>query len=240
MSLDPNMLEKIKKCLALSTSSNPHEAATALRHAHALMEKHGVSAHEITMSDIGESKVDSKTMSRDKPAQWETKLASVVGKAFGCQMMISKFVLNKRHLNEGQYIFVGLKHQVEIAAYTATVLIRKCKKSRQQWLSENMAGLGRGIPGAKSKMTRMGDAFAEGWVHSIGKVVADFAIPPEIDAAIAQHIAAQATGEEAGRPIRGGIGAHESTALLMGMRAAKGESLYRPMNTEDAPLALKG
>ena len=49
--IDPKILGKIKKCLALSGSSNPNEAATALRQAHALMAKHGVSTHEITMAD---------------------------------------------------------------------------------------------------------------------------------------------------------------------------------------------
>jgi hypothetical protein len=50
--LDDRVLGKIKKCLALSASSNPHEAEVALRQAHALMAKHGVSSHEITMSDV--------------------------------------------------------------------------------------------------------------------------------------------------------------------------------------------
>ena len=35
-------LDKIKKCLALSRSANEHEAAQALKHAQALMDKYGV------------------------------------------------------------------------------------------------------------------------------------------------------------------------------------------------------
>ena len=54
------ILCKIKKCLALSASSNPHEAAAALRQAHALMNKHGVSAHEVTMADIGEARLEAR------------------------------------------------------------------------------------------------------------------------------------------------------------------------------------
>lgn len=45
--LDPKILAKIKKCLALASSSNPNEAATALRQARALMEKHGVTSESI-------------------------------------------------------------------------------------------------------------------------------------------------------------------------------------------------
>ena len=88
--IDPKVLNKIKKCLALAGSDNPNEAATAMRQAHALMEKHGVSSHEITMADIGESTVKSKTMARDKPAQWEARLAAMVGRAFGCQMLVKR------------------------------------------------------------------------------------------------------------------------------------------------------
>lgn len=241
--IDPKVLKKIKKCLSLSSSSNPNEAATALRQAHALMEKHGVSSHEITMSDIGEATVDSKTMARDKPAHWETLLVALVGRAFGCQMLVQRMLYPQGlgHANEGRFIFVGLKQQAEIASYTATVLIRKCKSSRQKWVSENLSGLGRGIPGGKAKMTRMGDAFAEGWVNSIGKLVADFANPPEVVEAISRHIDAQASGNKA--PTRSihnnGLDRNEQIALAIGMKAAQGESLYRPMDTSDAPLALE-
>lgn len=242
--IDPKILGKIKKCLALSGSANPHEAAAALRQANALMAKHGVSTHEITMSDIGESAIDSKTMSRDKPAHWETRLAALVGSAFGCQIMVQRFALPKGggYANEGGYIFVGLKHQAEIAAYTASVLIRKCKNARQQWLKDNLEGLGRGLKGGKAKMTRMGDMFAEGWVSSIGRLVSDFANPPEVDAAIAQHIDSVSSGNNA--PTRGvdrnKVSDHERFAAYEGMQAAKGESLYRPMETNDAPLSLPG
>lgn len=236
------ILCKIKKCLALSASSNPHEAAAALRQAHALMNKHGVSAHEVTMADIGEARADSKTMSRDKPAHWELRLAALVGSAFGCQIMVHRFDLPKGfgHLNEGHYIFVGLKQQAEIAAYTVTVLIRKCKTARQQWLTEQFGGKGIGVRGIKAKKTRMGDMFAEGWVEAIGKLVTEFANPPEVDAAISRHIDEQTSGGEA--PSRNvakkAIGNHEYAAAVMGMRAAQDESLYRPMEGA-MPQALK-
>jgi hypothetical protein len=35
--IDPKILNKIKKCLALGASANPNEAAVAMRQAHALM-----------------------------------------------------------------------------------------------------------------------------------------------------------------------------------------------------------
>lgn len=242
--IDPKILAKIKKCLALSSSSNPHEAATAMRQARALMEKHGVSTTEIVMTDIGEASAPSKTMARDKPARWEACLASMVGTAFGCRMMVVRTLYTKGrgHINEGAYVFVGLKHQAEIASYTASVLIRRCKSARQKWIAEKLGGISsQGVPGLKKKVTRMGDAFAEGWVNSIGKLVSDFANPPEIDAAIDQHIEAQASGEDP--PVRGiskkDVGQHELMAVKAGMLAAKGESLYRPMAGQEEVLAIE-
>lgn len=244
-SVEPKILSKIKKCLALATSDNPNEAATAMRQARALMDKHGISTQEITMADIGESSLPSKTMARDKPARWEAELAATVGKAFGCKMMVSHMVMKRGrgHLNEGQFIYVGLKQQAEVAAYTATVLIRKCKKARAQWISTTFEGIPvQGVPGSKRKMTRMGDAFAEGWVHAITKLVHEFALTKDIGDAIDQHIEKRASGGEArARAMKDSeIGAHERYAAAAGIEAAKGESLYRPMNTDEAPLALAG
>lgn len=238
--LDPRILGKIKKCLALSTSSNQNEAATALRQAHALMEKHGVSSHEITMSDIGESEAQSRTMSRDKPAQWEVLLASMIGKAFGCQVMFlhQKHSRSSKPVNKGAYVFVGLKHQAEVASYTASVLARKCKNTRQAWLKENLSGLGQHL-GGKAKMTRMGDMFAEGWCLSVTKIVSDFANPPEVDSAITDFIESKTTSKEPAK-VRSVEKAdkHEQIAAMAGMRAAKDVSLYRSMNTADRPLSI--
>ena len=241
--IDPRVLAKIKKCLALSGSSNPNEAATALRQAHALMDKHGVSTHEVTMADIGEFVTDSRTMARDKPARWETSLASIVGKAFGCQIIVSRNLRQKGfgHANTGKYVFIGLKQQAEVASYTATVLIRKCKSARQKWLADNLAGLGRGYVGGKAKMSRMGDMFAEGWVAEIGKLVAEFANPPEVDTAIKLLIEQRTNGEhaETRSVATQKIGAQERVAAMAGMRAAQGESLHRPMQTGETQMALE-
>ena len=88
--IDPKILAKIKKCLALAGSDNPNEAATALRQAHALMEKHGLGVHDVAMSDMGQAESPSQTMSRDAPADWEARLANQVAKAFGCKTLIKK------------------------------------------------------------------------------------------------------------------------------------------------------
>jgi len=241
-SIDPKILKKIKKCLALSASPNPNEAAVAMRQAHALMRQHGVDAHHVAMAEVGEAKTEIRTMARDKPANWEVALAATVGKAFGCQMLVSRMIVPKEYrayLNEGHFLFIGQKAQAEVAAYTASVLVRKCKMARQKWIAEHRASLG-AAGGNKAKATRMGDAFAEGWVGAIGKLVADFANPAQVEDAIERHVAEIKTGDNA--PTRKvkpkDIGQDEIIAIQMGVRAAKGESLYRPMHADAPPMAI--
>ena len=238
--LDPKILAKVKKCLALSASANPHEAATALRQANALMEKHGISTNEITLADIGEAWTTSQTMSRDKPANWEVRLVVVVGKAFGCQLMANRHPLPRGcgHANRGGYIFVGLKHQVEVAAYTAGVLIRKCKSARQKWLRDHFSGFGRGVVGGKAQMTRMGDMFAEGWVDAIGKLVVEFANPPEVETALARLIEERSRGQQAETRCMKNITHNDLVAAHSGMQAASQERLYRPMAADEAQRAI--
>lgn len=233
---DPKILAKIRKCLALSSSTNPNEAAVALRHAQALMRAHGVEAHHVNAPDIAETKTSSRTMSRDKPAHWEAHLAQLVSKAFGCKMFVTKFLFKPGmgYCNEGSYVFIGPKSQSEIASYTAEVLIRKCKDARKKWVADS-SGPVQSLSKSKSHLTRLGDAFAEGWVIQIEKLVTDFANPKEVDAAITQHIRKQdvSEGECATRSIPANkIGKVEKLAAYMGIAAAKGESLHRPMNTQ--------
>ena len=246
--MDARILEKIKKCLALATSDNANEAATALRQAHALMDKHGVSAEAVTMADIGEAAASSQTMAHNKPAHWEAALASMVGKAFGCKMMLHRMVPKEgiklpkgSHgvFNEGGFVYVGLRSQVAIAAYTTEVLVRKCKKARANWIRDNLSGFTK-ARGGRHKATLLGDEFAMGWVAQIARVVHDFAHPPEVDAAIDRYIKGQVTSAEEAqvRSRQAELDRISALARRAGQMAAEGESIHRPMKGADAPLAL--
>lgn len=243
MTIDPKILNKIKKCLALAGSSNANEAATALRQAHALMAKYGIAAEDVAMAEIGESATPSRTIAREKPAQWEGWLVSIVAQAFSCEVMIQKRYSPHPKLKfEGQFVFVGLAHHAEVAAYTANVLVRKCKSARQKWISANLSGVAQSRPGGKRLMTQMGDRFAEGWVDAIAQQVRDFANPtPEIADAIARHVLNQTKGRspaEVRATKTTGSGRLDALAWHSGIAAAAEEKLYRPMTGDGAPLAL--
>ena len=54
MSDRQNILERIKKFLALSQSSNPAEAAIALSRAQKLMQEHSISIEDVNLSSVTE------------------------------------------------------------------------------------------------------------------------------------------------------------------------------------------
>lgn len=245
--IDPKILGKIKKCLALASSDNANEAATALRQAHALMSLHGVSVEHITMAEIGEGAAKSRTMSRSKPAQWEGALASVVGLAFGCQLMFSRAPKKtakrtaSRQLNDAKFIFVGITSQAQVAAYTFDVLARKCKKARAEWIAKHLEGISE-MSGGKRVVTGMGDQFASGWVYKISQLVQEFAQPKNVEAAIAQFISHRATCvPDSESLLREPATQNErlrAIALASGIRAAEGESIHRPVNGVSENLRL--
>lgn len=238
--IDPKILSKIKKCLALAGSSNPHEAAAAMRQAKALMDKHNVTSSLIAMSDIGEVRTEARTMSRDKPAKWELLLVSSIGQAFGCKLIFTHAKFNIGYANQGAHVFVGLKHQAEIAAYTASVLVRKCKKARESYIKNELCGLATMGRGMKAKATRMADMFAEGWALQMHAKVLAFANTPEVDSAINEFVEKQTNGRvtEPRKPKESDIGKHEIMALHAGKQAAQGESIHRPMGKNDDALMI--
>lgn len=62
------IIDKIKKCLALSRSANEHEAEAALRQARKLMEAHGVTDLDIEAAEAQERR--RKAGAKTKPSNW--------------------------------------------------------------------------------------------------------------------------------------------------------------------------
>jgi len=219
---DQRVLERIKKCLALSQSSEPHEAAAALRQAQKLMEMHGVSQVDLQLADIGEAKVRS-TASVSKIKNWELNLLSLVTKAFGCSLIWThgNSWMSSAEDIYGCYTIIGLKTQVPIAEYTAQVLLRKLRKARGEFTT--------GLPGYLSRQakTKEADGFCLGWVASISKTVHEFAKTPELESAISKYKEVK-WGELKDADVQDRkAGAYGYNA---GREAADGESLHRPVN----------
>ncbi|OXI36749.1 DUF2786 domain-containing protein [Burkholderia aenigmatica] len=223
-------IEKIRKCLALSKSSEPHEAAAALRQAQKLMEQFGIEHPELLAA--GASEEWSKSAAARRPVRYEVALAGVVADVYGCELM---FI---RRLNDactdivGGYMFIGVSPAPEVAKYTFDVFARQLRVARRDYIQAKLRRCG-----PKNKTARA-DEFCEGWVCAIREQMHDAVRTDEQTAMIdaymrANHAAARKfeprTREVAGRRstddhwngveqgrtavVRPGVGASDSRRL---------------------------
>ena len=164
-------IEKIKKCLALSSSSNEHEAETALRQAQALMAKYGID--EDDMLAAGVSEAHAKAGADKHPANWEAALAHKVADAFGCNI-----IFKSSWHDGGRWAFIGCDPSPDIAMYAFQVLYRQLKRQRAEHIKTALKRC------KTATKTRRADLFCEGWVHTVAGKISSFAGSEEQDAKI--------------------------------------------------------
>lgn len=167
MSTNDRILRKIEKCLALSRSSNEHEAAAALRQAKALMEK-----HQLTMADVEMNKIDVVTSGsvRTKiPPKWKVDLYLVAALAFGCSLFS----------RGGQMTLVGPAPGPEVAKYALEVLLRQLELNKKVFLNKVIAD---NPHLSRSQKIRLGKGYSEGWACGCRGVVETFAAALSPDA----------------------------------------------------------
>lgn len=156
-------ITKVAKLFRLGRSSNPHEAAAALRQAQALMERHSISQAELpedASESIGEHWVRCRGM---RPPVYGIALANLVSEAFGLRHFLRECAgpRPRAHL-----IFVGAQTQAEIGAYTYAVLLRQLERDRCKHLKR--------VKLPRNRAAR-GDLFGLGWVSAVREQVQRFA-----------------------------------------------------------------
>ncbi|MBH04014.1 MAG: hypothetical protein CMP08_07805 [Xanthomonadales bacterium] len=208
-------IEKIRKCLALSASSNEHEAATALRQAQALMREFSVSESQVAAAEATESSCLSGVKSQ--PPQHLVVLARTCANAFACDFLIGS------ELRGQTMTFVGTDPGPRLAQYAYTVLRRALERDRKAYVA-TLKRCQR-----KTKIRR-GQAFALTWVIAVAQTVQEFAGTD----ADRQRIAAY-TSEHypslASMPVRQTrIHGRDDAALEAGFRRGETQSLHRPIN----------
>lgn len=224
------IIDKIKKCLALSTSSNEHEAAIALSQARKLMEAHGITGLDIDAAAASERKAKSGATTR--PANWETALAVKVGDAFGCTVIFCGGWWNKA----GEWCFIGCGTAPEIAQYAFTVLHRQAKRARDEHIKTKLKRC------KTATKTRRADLFSEAWVFAVTGKIAKFASNEEqkvsIDAYMLKHHPdlrdLKARDRNEGRNLRD----HEYGDVDAGRRAGKDAQLNRGVGGADQFTAI--
>lgn len=170
-----DILERIRKCMALAKSGSEHEAAVALRQAQKLMELHKVSEAEMLAVGVRESRTKAGAIAR--PASWESDLAAHVAAAFGCKLIFSP------SWHEAWWVFIGLPPAHEIAAYSLEVLLRQAHKARREFIDGALKRTKK-----KANKTRRADLFSAGWVRTACAQVGALTPPDGAAEAIQAHI----------------------------------------------------
>lgn len=164
-------IEKIQKCLALSASSNEHEAEIALRQAQALMAKFGVDDKDLLAAGVSEAQA--KAGATKMPANYEAMLAGKIAGAFGCNVILKQSIFNGTN-----WTFIGCGPSPEIAMYAYQVLFRQLKKQRAEHIKLKLKRC------KTTTKTRRADLFCEGWVRSVTEKINKFAGSQETETAI--------------------------------------------------------
>lgn len=150
---------KIKKCLALSKSSNEHEAAIALRQAQALMHEFQI---DPDLLDIVEASSESKATKI--PTSWEASLVMMIARAMQCKPIFSSG--SSTWGIKASWTFIGIDPAPEIASYAFDVLYRQVNRSRKNFIETTLKRVS-----VKKNKVRRADLFCDGWIESIKHLI---------------------------------------------------------------------
>lgn len=226
------ILSKVKKLLDLAKSSNEHEAASALRQARKMMDLHALTDTEVLAAGAGQSSANSAVEAT--PSVWEDALASRIGRAFGCKVVFRQGFWDRR----GQWLFIGIPPNHEIAAYSFDVLYRQLRKARNEFIGAKLKRF------KKANKTRRADLFCEAWVY---QACAQLTMPSISDAERAVIDAymkttfhklgdLKAVDRNAGRARDD----KDYAAIAAGGAAGRSAELNRGVGAAAAPLMLEG
>lgn len=169
--IDRRLLAKIRKCLALSRSSNEHEAAAALAKARALMDEHGIDEAQLEMADFEEA--SARASRNQRPPRWESLLAATVCHALSAVQFINC---------DGDRQFVGRGARAEIASYAFAVLYRQLRCARTDYIGKHLR---RCKPGRKRARA---DVFCEGWAAAVLVKIKQLLPEPAEDEALERYL----------------------------------------------------
>ena len=216
MKTNKKIIDKICKCLRLSESGNPNEAALALRQATSMMKKYGISDTQVLAAEVTESSTEAGE--RFNPPFWALALANLVAEAFQCRNLISR-----QYGRRPEFRFIGLGFKAEVATYSYVVLHRNlCRAIEEFTLSLKEGGKKDDV-----EEERRIEVFAQAWLFRVGRTVSEF-IGENADEVIIDEYIEEKYGkavELAGEPVETQSADYDD--ILRGMRAANEVQLYR-------------
>lgn len=131
------VIERVRKLLALSSSSNEHEAALAAAHAQRLLSEHNLAMSELEVQQQGAGEVElhlARTV-----AKWISSLFATVASAFDCMPVVTT------EASRSRLRFIGVGEDPEVAACTLEFLISELRRLASAYLA--------GLDQAQGKLT---------------------------------------------------------------------------------------
>lgn len=212
-------LEKIKKCLAMAGSSNPHEAEIAWRQAQKLMQE-----HRLDMRDIDASEANTiKHPTGKRPPVWMLTLAQTCAKAFNCR------VITESSKHGSKVVFIGLDNSPQFCEYAFVALQSQLITARKKYVTT----LSRCKLATKR---RRGEIFAENWVNGVWSIVMRFAEADEaaekvIEAYFDKNLPAISTRELESRKVI----KRDFQAAYAGYEEGQRTKLHKAVNQDRRP-----
>lgn len=211
------ILRKVKACLRLAASSNPNEAAAALRQAQAMMRAHGITHAEAM--DVDEADVNTRNRGLMPPVSI-CRLATLVADGFGARMIICA---EQTFRGSATFIrFYGTDGAAEIAAYAFTVLRRQLDASRLKHIARIRK---RGNRDAR------GEVFARAFVFAVAALFPAATVAEDkrlaVDQVFKQRYPNSTTGSGRDLTTRG---KHTENDAVAGYVAGKSAKLARAVN----------
>lgn len=154
------IIDKIKKCLALSKSANEHEAAAALRQAQKLMKHYKIDECEVEGEIMVNQFLDTREkFSMDKPDSLRS-ITQLMMQAFGVMVTWTRSPASRHRIT-----YWGTQAQVMIAIHAHKMVYKAANESWDDFSREHGFSLPRSAKGS----------FVLGWCHVVQKKVEDLA-----------------------------------------------------------------
>jgi len=227
------IVDKICKCLRLSESSNPNEAALALRQAASLMKKYGVTDAQVLAAEVSECAT--QIVEQYSPPFWALALANLVADAFECRYLISRC-----YGRRPEFRFIGLGFRAEVATYSYTVLHRYLHKAIEEFELTVKEQHTKTMGKKDLECQRRTEVFTQAWLFRAGRSIAEFSSGVAEKKIVDDYIK-----EKYGETVELGATEQANTQsanyddILDGMRAADDVELYRSVKGFIKPLLLQ-
>ena len=136
--MDNRIVDKIRKLLALSESSNEHESKLAMLKAQELLAKHKMTLKDVENADKVEVKKHYTDVTFTK-AKWKGRLASIIADNFGCYVFYST-------RNTHRIVFLGKEEDVLVCeivlSYAIDCINSSVARLRREYYREQLSAKG--------------------------------------------------------------------------------------------------